>query len=82
MYQGETRFEISQTAVYFKKLRDEEINFYLDHENFMDKASAYAIHGRAAVFVERIDGCFFNVMGLPLNLFYRMVAERGLNLYG
>jgi septum formation protein len=82
MFQGETRFEISRTAVYFKELTDHEIDFYLDHENFMDKAGAYSIQGRAAIFVERIDGCFFNVMGFPLNLFYRMVYERGINLYG
>jgi septum formation protein len=81
MYQGETRFEISRTAVYFKELTENEINFYLDHENFLDKAGAYAIQGRAAIFVERIEGCFFNVMGFPLNLFYRMAEERGLNLY-
>jgi septum formation protein len=82
MHQGETRFAISRTHVYFKPLCDREINFYLDHENFMDKAGAYAIQGRAAIFVERIDGCFFNVMGFPLNLFYRMLGERGLDLYG
>ena len=81
MYQGETRFEISRTGVVFKELSENEIDFYLDHENFMDKAGAYAIQGRAAVFVERIEGCFFNVMGFPLNLFYRMAQERGLNLY-
>jgi septum formation protein len=81
MYQGETRFDISRTHVYFKPLDDREIDFYLDHEDFMDKAGAYAIQGRAAIFVERIDGCFFNVMGFPLNLFYRMLGERGLDLY-
>ena len=81
MHQGETSFEISRTAVYFKELAEKEINFYLDHENFMDKAGAYAIQGRAAIFVKRIDGCFFNVMGFPLNLFYQMVSARGLNLY-
>jgi len=81
MYQGETRFAISRTYVFFKPLHEQEINFYLDRENFMDKAGAYAIQGRAAVFVERIDGCFFNVMGFPLNLFYRMLGERDLDLY-
>jgi septum formation protein len=81
IYQGETRFEISRTAVYFKELAGTEIDFYLDNENFLDKAGAYAIQGRAAIFVERIEGCFFNVMGFPLNLFYRMAAERGLDLY-
>jgi len=81
MYQGETRFAVSRTHVYFKPLQDREIDFYLDHENFLDKAGAYAIQGRAAIFVERIDGCFFNVMGFPLNLFYRMLGERGMDLY-
>jgi len=81
MCQGETSFGISRTAVYFKELKESEIDFYLDHENFLDKAGAYAIQGRAAVFVERIEGCFFNVMGFPLNLFYRMIMERGFNLY-
>jgi septum formation protein len=81
MHQGETRFEIARTAVYFNELVDQEIDFYLDHENFLDKAGAYAIQGRAALFVEKINGCFFNVMGFPLNLFYRMVKEGGLDLY-
>jgi len=67
--------------VYFNELVDQEIDFYLDHENFLDKAGAYAIQGRAALFVEKINGCFFNVMGFPLNLFYRMVKEGGLDLY-
>ena len=64
-----------------RQLADGEIDFYLDHENFMDKAGAYAIQGRAAIFVERIEGCYFNVMGFPLNLFYRMLNERGLDVY-
>jgi septum formation protein len=81
MYQGDTRFEISHSVVYFKELADTEIDFYLDNENYLDKAGAYAIQGRAAIFVEKIEGCFFNVMGFPLNLFYRMANERGLNLY-
>jgi len=81
MYQGETSFAISRTHVYFKLLDDREINFYLDHENFMDKAGAYAIQGRAAIFVERIDGCYFNVMGFPLNLFYRMLRERSMDVF-
>jgi septum formation protein len=81
MHQGETRFAISRTQVDFKTLDNREIEFYLDHESFMDKAGAYAIQGRAAIFVERIEGCYFNVMGFPLNLFYRMLVERGLNVY-
>ncbi len=82
LYEGETRYEVSRTAVRFKPLDRGEISHYLDHEEYLDKAGAYAIQGRAAVFVEGIAGCFFNVMGFPLNLFYRMLGERGLNLHG
>ena len=82
MHKGETTFAISRTFVRFKELSQGEIEFYLERENFMDKAGAYAIQGRAAVFVERIEGCFFNVMGFPLNLFYRMLVERGLSIFG
>jgi len=82
MHEGETTFAISRTFVQFKELHGGEIDFYLERENFMDKAGAYAIQGRAAVFVERIEGCYFNVMGFPLNLFYRMASDRGLNLFG
>lgn len=82
LHEGETSFAIARTQVRFKKLNEAEIGHYLEHEEFMDKAGAYAIQGRAAVFVERIEGCYFNVMGLPLNLFYGMLEERGVNLYG
>lgn len=82
LHRGETTFAISRTLVRFKGLEAGEIGHYLDHENYMDKAGAYAIQGRAAVFVERIEGCYFNVMGFPLNLFYRMLGERGVRLYG
>jgi septum formation protein len=81
MHEGETSFAISRTHVYFKKLGGQEIEYYLDHEEYMDKAGAYAIQGRAAIFVERIDGCYFNVMGFPLNLFYRMLDKRGLHVF-
>jgi septum formation protein len=82
MHEGATSFAISRTRVQFKELAAAEIAHYLDHENYMDKAGAYAIQGRAAVFVERIEGCYFNVMGFPLNLFYRLLGDRGLTLYG
>jgi len=82
MHQGETTYAVARTSVWFKELSAGEIDFYLERENFLDKAGAYAIQGRAAVFVERIEGCYFNVMGLPLNLFYRLLGERRLDVYG
>ena len=47
-----------------------EIEEYVRSGEPMDKAGAYAIQGLAAKFVERIDGCYFNVVGLPVSLVY------------
>ncbi|GMT48362.1 MAG: septum formation inhibitor Maf [bacterium] len=55
-----------ETKVYFKKLDSEEISAYVRSKEPLDKAGAYAIQGLGAVFVRKIDGDFFNVMGLPL----------------
>jgi septum formation protein len=56
------------TAVRFLSLSDEEIADYVATGEPMDKAGAYAVQGRAARWIPRIDGCYFNVMGLPLAL--------------
>jgi septum formation protein len=59
------------TIVKFAELNEDEISDYVRSGEPMDKAGAYAIQGLASKFVERLDGCFFNVMGLPLALVYR-----------
>ncbi len=55
-----------KTAVYFRKLRQSEILAYVRSGESSDKAGAYGIQGKAGAFVERIEGCYFNVVGLPL----------------
>ena len=55
-----------KTAVYFRSLRQSEILAYVRSGESSDKAGAYGIQGRAGAFVERIEGCYFNVVGLPL----------------
>jgi septum formation protein len=59
------------TQVRFAALSPSEIDAYVASGEPMDKAGAYAIQGLASKFVERIDGCYFNVMGLPLARVYR-----------
>ena len=59
----------SLTKVYFKELNDKEILKYIDSGEPFDKAGAYAVQGLAALFVERIEGCYFGVVGLSVNLF-------------
>ena len=56
------------TAVRFLTLSDEEIAAYIATGEPMDKAGAYAIQGRAARWIPRVEGCYFNVVGLPLAL--------------
>ncbi|MCP5050209.1 MAG: septum formation protein Maf [bacterium] len=80
LYRGEVYYEVARTGVLFSELSEEEINHYLEIEHYMDKAGAYAIQGRASVFVRRIEGCYFNVMGFPLNLFYTMLKTMGIPL--
>ncbi len=65
---SETWFET--TIVKFRELMVDEIEEYLDTGEYIGKAGAYGIQGRAAVFVERIEGCYFNVVGLPLTKLY------------
>ena len=54
------------TQVYFRKLHSAEITAYIASGETSDKAGAYGIQGRGAAFVRRIEGCYFNVVGLPL----------------
>ena len=55
-----------KTAVYFRELHQLEILAYVHSGESSDKAGAYGIQGMAGAFVERIEGCYFNVVGLPL----------------
>jgi septum formation protein len=63
------------TGVVFAALSDAEIDEYVASGEPMDKAGAYAIQGLASKFVERIEGDYFNVMGLPVALVYRRLQE-------
>ena len=73
----QTAFEC--TKVTFDDLTAEEIARYIDSGEPMDKAGAYAVQGKAAAFIRGIDGCYFNVVGLPVHRLYRMLQEWGLS---
>jgi septum formation protein len=57
---------VESTLVHFAQLPEEEISRYLATEEPQDKAGAYAIQGRAGRYIPRIEGCYFNVVGLPI----------------
>jgi septum formation protein len=80
---GETvAVDAARTLVRFSLLSVEEIEDYLATGEPFDKAGAYATQGKAARFVEAIEGCFFNVVGLPVSLLYRMLRRPEFLLYG
>ena len=65
------------TRVRFAKLSADEIAAYVATGEPLDKAGAYAVQGVGGRFIERIDGCYFNVVGLPLARLYRMLTHLG-----
>jgi septum formation protein len=69
------RVDLASTAVWFAPLSDWEIEEYVASGEPEDKAGAYAIQGRASRFIERIDGSYSNVVGLPVALVYRRLQE-------
>ena len=64
---GERRQFIESTLVHFRPITDEELSAYLATKEPYDKAGAYAIQGQAGRYIPRIEGCYFNVVGLPLS---------------
>ena len=70
---SETReiVDSATTRVRFIELTDAEIDSYVASGEPMDKAGAYAIQGLASKFIDRVEGCYFNVVGLPIALVYR-----------
>ena len=81
--QGDCRLtEAESTDVYFRPASREELLAYIKTGEPMDKAGAYGVQGKGALLVERLDGDFFNVMGLPLLRLSRMLARFGVVLLG
>jgi len=72
---GEMVSEFEKTLVSFRKLEDEEIVRYIQSGSPLDKAGGYGIQDQGALFVEKIDGCFYNVMGLPVTKLYQALGK-------
>lgn len=65
------------TDVTFRELQEEDINCYISTKEPFDKAGAYGIQGVGALLVEKINGCYYNVVGLPLVKTFQLLKEMG-----
>jgi septum formation protein len=73
--EGNEFVDTETTVVHFLALSDEEIEEYVKSGEPDDKAGAYAIQGRASRYIHRLEGCYFNVVGLPVSLVWRHLRK-------
>ena len=78
---AEQNTALAVTRVWFRDLSPEMIASYVATGEPLDKAGAYGIQERGALFVERIDGCYFNVVGLPLSLLADLLMHWGITIF-
>lgn len=79
---GRSDVHVEQTHLRFKPLSQAEIGAYVATGSPMDKAGAYGIQDQAAVFVEALEGDYYNVMGLPLCALAKCLRRRGVAVLG
>ncbi len=77
---GKTVTRTSSTKVWFRELSADEIAAYIATGEPLDKAGAYGIQEKGALLVSRIDGCYFNVVGLPLALLGQILRDFGITI--
>ena len=72
---GTSEIGLQRTRVKFTAMTDAEIDFLVEKGDPLDKAGAYAVQAQAALFIEAIEGDYWNVVGLPISLVYAMVMR-------
>lgn len=79
---GRVLTDYVETKVRFRRLKQKEIDFYVASKEPLDKAGAYGIQGLGAILVEKINGCYSNVVGLPLSKLVMFLQEMGISIMG
>ncbi len=73
--------EMASTRVLLQNLTEKQMHRYIRANNSFDKAGAYAIQDRGSLIVEKIEGCFYNVMGLPIQLVATLLRTIGVDIW-
>lgn len=80
LYQNKTITFNEVTEVYFDELTDDEINWYIQNEQFIFERSGYSIDGKSAIYIPKINGDYYNVLGLPISRVYKELRKLGYKL--
>lgn len=76
-----THSTFSRTRVHFRRLSSTEIEWYIKTGEYRDKAGAYGVQGYASLFIDRIEGCYFNIVGFPISAFEKLCRKSGIDLF-
>ena len=76
IHKGHLSLHVETTKVYFRPLAEKEIEWYVSTKEPLDKAGAYGIQGKGAILVEKIEGSYDNVVGLPLAVLYTLLVTK------
>ena len=80
LYQNKTVSFVDITEIYLKEMSDDEINWYIDHEDSIYDCSGYAIDTCASLFVEKINGDYKSIIGLPIHRIYEELKKLGYSI--
>ena len=78
---GQAISNCEETKILFNPLTDEQIELYHQSCHFLDKAGGYAIQKAGSLIISTIDGCYYNVMGLPINTVRELLLKMGIDLW-
>lgn len=74
-------FGYGETKVKYRELNEDLIRWYLDREEYWRYAGGYRIQGLASIFIEYVEGDFFNVIGVPIQVLFNLLKRYGINVY-
>ena len=80
-YENKIYSSVEKADILFHNLTEEEIKTYHQHFFFLDKAAGYAIQKGGSIIVKRIEGCYYNIMGFPINSLKHLLMKIGVNLW-
>jgi nucleoside triphosphate pyrophosphatase len=80
-FEGRVLIESETTYVSFRKLKLNEIRWYIKTGEVFGKAGAYAIQGLGRIFIQKIEGCYYNVIGFPVAAFQRVLSRFGVSIF-